>query len=125
MARKRNAEKGVMRELKKIEAEEENIELELKKFERDIEKLRTEIRPGAIEKFTTKDVARGIVGAIFGMSIMAWHEGVRNAAIEMSFANVIAIVLLNMVAGTSVLYFSQYRKIKEKWIVQPLFSNPF
>ena len=126
MAKRKSSRKSAeMRELKKIEAEEENIELELKKFERDIEKLRTEIRPGAIEKFTTKDVARGIVGAIFGMSIMAWHEGVRNAAIEMSFANVIAIVLLNMVAGTSVLYFSQYRKIKEKWIVQQLLPKRF
>ena len=126
MAKRKSSRKSAeMRELKKIEAEEENIERELKKFERDIEKLRTEIRPGAIEKFTTKDVARGIVGAIFGMSIMAWHEGVRNAAIEMSFANVIAIVLLTMVAGTSVLYFSQYRKIKEKWIVQQLLPKRF
>ena len=126
MAKRKSSRKSAeMRELKKIEAEEENIELELKKFERDIEKLRTEIRPAAIEKFTTKDVARGIVGAIFGMSIMAWHEGVRNAAIEMSFANVIAIVLLTMVAGTSVLYFSQYRKIKEKWIVQQLLPKRF
>ncbi len=124
MAKKRK-EKPEMRELRKIEAEEEHIEEELKGFEKEIEKLRTEIKPAAIEKFTKKDIARGIVGAIFGMSIMAWHEGVRKAAVEMSVFNLIAVVLLTVVAGTSVLYFSQYRKIKEKWIINQLLPRRF
>ncbi len=135
MAKKRKTEKELeeikklekvqLKELKRVKVEEAHVESELGKFEKEIESLKKEIKPGAIEKFTYKDIARGIVGAIFGMSIMGWHEGVRNAAVTMPSLNVALIVLLTIIAGASVLYFSQYRRIKEKWIIHQLLPKRF
>ena len=118
-------ERKQLKELKIVEKEERNIEIELKKFEGEIEKLRDEIKPGAIEKFTIKDISRGIVGGMFGMSRMAWHEGVRTAAVGMSIFNLAAVIVLTIIAGSSVLYFSQYRKIKEKWVIKQLLPRRF
>ena len=69
-------EKKGLKELKKVEREEAKIESELKKFEGEIEKMHGEIKGGVIEKFTTKDIARGIVGAIFGMSIFCFLKNI-------------------------------------------------
>ncbi|HIJ98479.1 TPA: DUF2391 family protein [archaeon] len=118
-------EQEQLKELKRVKGEEKHVETELGKFEKEIESLKKEIKPEVTEKFTYKDIARGIVGAIFGMSIMGWHEGVRNAAINMPSINVALIVLLTIIAGASVLYFSQYRRIKEKWIIHQLLPKRF
>ena len=118
-------EKKGLKELKKVEREEAKIESELKKFEGEIEKMHGEIKGGVIEKFTTKDIARGIVGAIFGMSIMGWHERVINAGLNMPAINVFVIFLLTIVAGASVLYFSQYKRIKDTWIIKNLLPKRF
>ncbi len=136
MARKQKRSKGginkietleeqQLAELKKVKTEEKHVEAELGKFEKELESIKKEVRPEAVEKFTYKDIARGIVGAIFGMSIMGWHEGVRDAALAMPSINLILIVLLTIVAGSSVLYFSQYRRIKEKWIINQLLPKRF
>ena len=118
-------EKEQLREIKKVRGGEEHVEKELEKFQKEITELKKEIKPEVSEKFTYRDIARGIVGAIFGMSVMGWHEGVRNAAISMPSFNVVLIVLLTIIAGASVLYFSQYKRIKEKWIIHQLLPKRF
>ncbi len=112
-------------ELKKVRGEELKVEKELSQFEKEIRGLKKEIKPEVEEKISFKDFARGIVGSIFGMSIMGWHEGVREAALGMSSLNVVLIIFLTVLAGASVLYFSQYRRIKERWIVQQLLPKRF
>lgn len=135
MANKKSSKKGIERlekleeqqlaELKKVKSEENAVEEELEKFEQEMRAIKKEIAPEVVEKFTTKDIARGIVGSIFGMSIMGWHEGVRNAALTMPAINVAIIVLLTIAAGAGVLYFSQYKRIKEIWVIHKLLPKRF
>ena|SRR3989338_930996 len=118
-------EEQQLAELKKIRGEEKAVESELEKFEQEMQAIKKEIKPEIVEKFTTKDIARGIVGSIFGMSIMGWHEGVRNAALTMPAINVAIIVLLTIAAGSGVLYFSQYKRVKEIWVIHKLLPKRF
>ena len=43
----------------------------------------------------------------------------------MSIFNLAAVIVLTIIAGSSVLYFSQYRKIKEKWVIKQLLPRRF
>lgn len=118
-------EREQIKELRKMRGEEERIETGMRQFEKEMRALKEEVKPEVVEKFTLKDVARGIVGAIFGMSIMGWHDGVRQAALKMPIANVILIIFLTIIAGAAVLYFSQYKRIKERWIIHKLLPKRF
>lgn len=133
MPKRKNSAK---KELKKIEHEIEDVkktvvkeheteESELKEFEKEIQELKKELHTSVVEKFTFRDIARGIVGSILGMSVMAWHPQVQERALEMHWFNIFVIILVTILAGTSVLYFSQYRKIKEQRIIFNLLPKRF
>ncbi len=111
-----------LEQLVRTERKEEKIEFG--EFEKELAGLRKLSNP-IIEKFTFKDFSRGFIGGIIGMSSLAWHEVVIEGARAMHPAFVFIITLFTLFAGASVLYFSQYRKIKEQKIIFKLLPKRF
>ena len=107
-----------------VRTERKEEKLEFGEFEKELAGLRKLSNP-IIEKFTFKDFSRGFIGGIIGMSSIAWHEVVIEGARAMHPAFVFIITLFTLFAGASVLYFSQYRKIKEQKIIFKLLPKRF
>jgi len=109
-------QKHEAKQIKKIQNIELDIEKELKEFEKDLKNIKKS-KPKVIEKYTTKDIARAVFGSSLGMSALILTEEVWQVGALLPVFNTLIIFIFSLIGSASVIYFSQYRKIKEKSLI--------
>lgn len=99
-------------------AQDEKAELEaledIKKFE---EKLKKAVGPHPLRRMTYKDIAKGSIGAFFGIGAhFTFYYTVKIAA-NLSFSRAVMTFILAYLIGGVFMYFTGFRKIKVKKVM--------
>lgn len=110
-------QEDIERSTKKV-ARDEKAELEaledIKKFE---EKLKKAVGPHPLRKMTYKDIAKGSIGAFFGIGAhFTFYYSVKIAA-HLSFSRAFMTFILAYVIGGIFMYFTGFRKIRVKKVI--------
>ena len=100
-----------------VEKEEEEELSELQKLGRLEAQVKTQVIPHPLKRITSKDIARGSVGALFGAVAHYTFIYGLEVATKITFARAILLFALSFTLGGIFLYATGFRKIKDPKVI--------
>lgn len=105
-------EKEILNEKEEIREEKKELN-ELEKLERLEKEVEKQVVPHPLKKITSKDIARGSVGALFGaVAHYTFIYGLKVAE-NISMTRAIMLFIISFIIGGVFLYATGFRKIKD------------